>query len=463
MAGPSNRALVRTIIASQLAPPFMFSGVAVALPAMGAELGAGATSLGLVETLFLAGSVSFLLPVGWLADAGDKRTLFKMGLLGFGGCALIIGSLSHLPTLLAVRFLQGVFAAAFAATGPAILADIVPPGARGRAYGASLAATYSGLTLGPIVAGLLIDRIGWRAIFTLGGAALLVAFVLVQFMLQSRWRRPEHLPNPVSVVFVLAAVLSGIAGSATIRRLEVGSTLIGFSFALAAGFVLLQKKLRRPLLDVDALFHNARLRNALIIQLLLYMTAFSSTFMLSVYLQVSLGRPPSEAGRVLAVSTVLMAFTAPFAGRLADRFRPSVLTTLGVGSVLVGTLLGARLGAGSSVAAVAIVLAAQGLGFGLFSSPNMTTIMSSVAASERSMTSALASKARHVGMVSGMLLTTTLVTLFVGHAPVEEHPAEVVALVQWSYAVLAGLNVAALLLSGGSFARGRRPAHPLAG
>src|SRR2546428_675148 len=62
--------LVPLIAVSQFAPPFMVSGVAVALPALGADLGAGATSLGLVESLFLAGSVAFLLPAGRLADAG---------------------------------------------------------------------------------------------------------------------------------------------------------------------------------------------------------------------------------------------------------------------------------------------------------------------------------------------------------------------------------------------------------
>jgi MFS family permease len=75
-----HRLLVWTIVASQFAPPFMFSGVAVALPAMGSDLNAGAMSLGLVETLFLASQLAFLLPVGRLADARDKTTLYKLRL-----------------------------------------------------------------------------------------------------------------------------------------------------------------------------------------------------------------------------------------------------------------------------------------------------------------------------------------------------------------------------------------------
>ena len=54
----------------------MFSGVAVTLPALDADLHAGATALGLVETLFLAGNLGFLLPIGRLADAGAGRAAF---------------------------------------------------------------------------------------------------------------------------------------------------------------------------------------------------------------------------------------------------------------------------------------------------------------------------------------------------------------------------------------------------
>lgn len=434
----------------------MFSGVAVALPALGAELGVGGTTLGLVETLFLAGSVTFLLPVGWLADAGDKRTLFKLGILFFGVSSILLGLTSYVPLILGLRFMQGVAASAFAATGPAILAEIVPAERRGSAYGGSLAATYSGLTLGPIVGGILVDRFGWRAVFFFGGACLLAAAALVQSMLRSRWQWPARPPNVPSVLLVFAAIMSGVLGSAAIEHSGWGGALIGASLVFAAGFVALQRRLERPLLDVDALFRNGVLRNALLVQLLLYMTAFSSTFMLSLFLQVSLDRTAQMAGRVLAISTVLMAVTAPIAGRLADRFRPAVISTLGVLSVLGSTVLGAQLDSAAPIVFVGCVLAAQGLGFGLFSSPNMTTIMGSVPPRALSMTSALASKARHVGMVSGMLLATTLVALAIGDAPVDQHPDEIATLISTAYTVLAGLNFAALAVAAGSMRRRRR-------
>src|SRR5256714_14246696 len=96
--------LVPAIAASQFAPPFMISGVAVALPALGTDLAAGATALSLVETLFLAASVALLLPAGRLADAADKATLYKLGLVAFAAASIATGLVASIAAILLLRF-----------------------------------------------------------------------------------------------------------------------------------------------------------------------------------------------------------------------------------------------------------------------------------------------------------------------------------------------------------------------
>src|SRR5437762_6416739 len=145
--------LVPAIAASQFAGPFMISGVAVALPALGADLHAGATALSLVETLFLAASVALLLPAGRLGDAADKVALFKLGMVAFAAASIATGLATSMPALLALRFVHGVASAAAGASGPAIIADAVPPACRGTAFAVTIGGMYAGLTLGPICAG----------------------------------------------------------------------------------------------------------------------------------------------------------------------------------------------------------------------------------------------------------------------------------------------------------------------
>lgn len=101
----------------------------------------------------------------------------------------------------------------------------------------------------------------------------------------------------------------------------------------------------------------------------------------------------------------------------------------------------------SALAFVVSVLAVQGLGFAFFSSPNLTIIMNSVPADTVSMASALGAKARSLGMVSGMLVTATLISLDFGNAPVERHPLRFVGTMQTSFSILAALTTVALVVS----------------
>ena len=443
-----NRVSARVIIASQFAPPFMFSGVAVALPAMGADLHAGAIYLGLVETLFLASQLCFLLPAGKFADAGDKKSLYKFGVLGFGLCSLLIGITSWMPLILLLRLLQGVTSALISATGPAILAEVVPAERRGRAYGSSIGIIYAGLTLGPICAGYLVHAFGWRSVFLTGGGILLLGYALVSATLPSTWRRPAprsvHIP---SALLIAVAVLSAVAGSSLVNRGVVGYALLGLGVASTLTFIVLQRRVEHPLLNISALMGNAILRNALGIQLLLYMNAFSSLFMLNIYMQVSLHYSAQFSGQVLAAGTLLMAVVAPLSGTLSDRFRPARISSAGVFCVLIATALGLSLGRESGALYVGLIIAIQGMGFALFSSPNMTIIMNSAAADAVSMVSALGAKARSLGMMFGMLIVTVLISITMGNDRIDAHPELFIEIVTKAYLILATLTAIAFIIS----------------
>src|SRR6266581_216832 len=431
--------LVPLIAVSQFAPPFMVSGVAVALPALGADLGAGATSLGLVESLFLAGSVAFLLPAGRLADAGDKASLYKLGLLAFGVTSLLAGLVSSVPLILLLRFIQGAFSALVAVSAPALLADLVPPERRGRAFGSMM---------GPICAGFLVELWGWRAVFIAGGAVLALVCALTQAVLPSSWRRPAlRAVHGPSALLIIAAMLLLALGAASLRAGAPGYALVAAGVVAAALFPAWQRRLERPLLNIELLTHNAVLRNALLAQCFLYTNAFCSVFLLSIYMQVVLGRSPNASGQVLAIGTVLMAAVAPIAGLLADRYRAQAIAGCGVAVVLICPLLAMALDERSSLAHVAAVLAVQGVGFALFSSPNMKIAINSVPAGSASIASALSSTARTLGMLAGMFIAAALVSLNLGNDPVHRDPSRFLDNMRDAFLVLAAVTRVALAVS----------------
>src|SRR3954468_5534070 len=408
---PAHPLLVPAIAASQFAPPFMISGVAVALPALGADLGAGATALSLVETLFLAAAVALLLPAGRLGDAADKATLYKLGMAAFALSSVAIGLVSSVPAILALRLLQGACSAAVQAAGPGLIADAVPRGGRrrgrpppappgpraprARAYGITIGAVYAGLTLGPIFAGFLVELAGWRAVFIAGGAVVLLLLAPIHFMLPATWRRPApRAVHLLSTVLVSAAMLALVGGAATVREGAIGYGAMALGVALLAAFLFLQRRVAQPLVNVEVVARNRVLRNALVVQCLLYCNAFGTTFLLSLHMQSVLGHSPNTAGRVIAVGTLLMAAIAPLAGVLTDRARPAAIASAGVAVALTAALGATQLGAGSPLVFVAVVLAVQGVGFAFFSSPNMTMVMNAVPPERTGIAAALSATAR---------------------------------------------------------------------
>jgi len=444
----ANQTAIRAIIASQFIPPFMFSGVAVALPSMGADLHMGAASLGLVEILFLASQLTFMLPMGRLADTLDKRALYKLAIAAFALASMALAFMPWVAGVLFLRMVQGLCSAIFASTGPALLADMVPPEKRGEIFGKSIGAIYAGLTLGPLCAGLLVDAFGWHSLFIASALLLTAGYILLHYTLPKTKLGSPRGAVHISSVFMMGVIVGALVTASVLTAQGWPALLaLGIGIVTSIAFVRLQLHLDSPLIDVRALIANHALRGALASQVLLYINAFCSVFLLSLYMQVPLQHGPRAAGYVIALGTVCMALAAPYAGKLADKWPRRTLCAAGVSMVLAASI-GALLffGMDTPLVVVGIMLTVQSLGFALFSSPNMTLIMNSVPPSQSGLASALGAKARSMGMVIGMLVTGALMAHAMGTAPVTANPELFMGVMHLNFALLALTSAAALWL-----------------
>lgn len=443
----TDRWLATVLVASNFGPPFLFSGVAVALPDLGRELGASATQLGLVETVFLCANLVFLLPLGRLADASDRRACYLLGLIAFVATVAATAFAGSIETILVLRVLQGLASALYAATGFAVLADLTPPERRGRVFGAAIGVTYAGLACGPLVAGHLVRFAGWRAVFGFGAAAIAACAVVVIARLPRRWRMPTEWPPWGSTALLLAGGTAAVVGSASAGQRWVAATWIAAAAGAAVGFVRLQFRSMRPLLDVRALLANRPLRQALLVQFLLYGNAFCATLLVSLWLQAVRGRSADEAGLWLAVGSASMVVVAPLAGRLTDRIGPDRVAAAGALLVVASSCCGLGLAAGASAWFAVVVTGLQSTGFALFSTPNTARILGSLPKSSSGLASSLAALARSVGMVAGMLVTNAAIAIACGDGAVTANPDGVEAALRSVYAVLCATSALALVVS----------------
>jgi len=178
-----------------------------------------------------------------------------------------------------------------------------------------------------------------------------------------------------------------------------------------------------------------------------YSSTFAVTFLLSLYLQRIQGLPPHRAGTALIAQPIMMASLSPLAGRLSDRIEVRMLASIGMALVALGLGLLSFLGTHTPLVFVVLAIIILGLGYGLFSSPNMNAIMSSVDRRLYGVAAATVGTVRLIGQMLSMSIAILVFTLVIGRVQIDPAVYE-----QLLKSIRIAFSVFALLCFGGIFA-----------
>ena len=460
MKEESDRALQRTAVfvaaMASFMTPFMGSAVNIAVPAIGRQFSMNAVQLGWVATSYMLAAAVFLIPFSRMADIVGRKKVFTVGILVQTLGSLLAALAPSGALLLAFRVVQGVGGAMIFGTGVAILTSVFPPRERGRALGVNVAAVYLGLSLGPVIGGLLTQYLSWRAVFFVHlpiGAAVLV---LIFWKLKGEWAeaRGEGFDWAGAILYglTLVALIVGLS------RLPApkGAWLIGASAAGLCVFVVWESRTAQPLLDIRLFRRNRVFAFSNLAALIHYSATACVGFLLSLHLQYIKGFSPRNAGLVLVVQPIMMALFSPKAGRLSDRVEPRIVASAGMGLTFVGLVLLTRLLNGQTpTALIALCLMLLGLGFALFSSPNTNAVMSSVERRHFGVASGTLSTMRAVGGMLSMGLVMLIFSWIIGPTQItQETPERFPAFVKSAKMALALASALCLVGTFASLARG---------
>ncbi|MDT9689752.1 MFS transporter [Streptomyces sp. P9(2023)] len=318
--------------------------VNVALPSIGADLGAGSAGLSWVANAYLIAFGGLLLLGGRAADLLGHRRVF-LGGLGLLALASALGGLApDAGVLVAARAAQGVGAAFAAAAAFALLLVLFPDGpARHRALGAFAAMGGLGGVLGTVLGGVLTDLLGWRSTLWLNVLAALLLGALALRVLGTK-----TLPADKRHRFDLVGALTVTAGLALVAYALVGAEAHGWLSAptlgtgcagllLLAVFAVVETRTARPLVPPAVLARPA-LRRANVLSALAQMTLFPMFFLVSLYLQSVLGYAPLGGGLGLLPLSLVVVAVAPQTGRLIFRIGLTRAMTLGFALLCAGTV-----------------------------------------------------------------------------------------------------------------------------
>ncbi len=422
---------------------FLISAVNIALPAIEKSFGLDAVALSWVVTSFLLATAMFLLPVGRWGDLTGIRKLFKIGVVIFTIASFMCGFALSGNWLIFFRYLQGFGSAFSSTTGPAILVSAFLPQHRGRVLGISVSAVYLGLAFGPVAGGILTQSYGWRSIFYVSGSLGIITSVISILFLgkDDAYKGISNKTDLKGTFFYMLGLVALVYGSSRIPALSGWLTMLGGTLSLFV-FWFFENRSLQPVIDTKLFTRNRLFAFSNLAALINYSATSAIVFFLSLYLQKIQGFSPRGAGAILVAQAMMMAVFSPIAGRLSDHFQARYFTTIGMTMCSLGLAAFAFLGAATPVWFIIVVLLWVGLGFALFSSPNMNTIMSSVKKNQLGQASGTAASMRVVGQIISMTIATLFFAGMFGSKSIEGVSNELfLRAMRWGFVSFALINV----------------------
>jgi EmrB/QacA subfamily drug resistance transporter len=439
--------LATTMFASFM-NPFMLSAVNIALPQIQTCFNCNATELSWVTNSFLLANAIVLLPLSKASDLFGRVRFFKLGLYLFTLFTFVAAFSNTISMFLIFRALQGIGAAMMQVTGMAIVTAAYPPNKRGVALGLNVGAVYTGLSLGPFIGGILTQWMGWQMIFYLVAPLGAVSILMAQITLREKHIIPEAKQFDIKGSLIYALALVGIVYGGGHLPAKLSWAIWGCGISLFVLFFLFEKRVKVPVLDVELLHSNKPFLYSNLAALIHYGATFGVSFLLSLYLQVSKGLSPRNAGLILIVQPICMAISAPITGRLSDKIRPGLLASIGMFLTLTGLVCLIFVGQGSSIGFITAILIFMGMGYGLFTSPNTNAIMGAVEHKDYGIASGISATMRILGQTFSMMLVTVFMTLFVGKQKLAADTAPMfLQTMQWSFMIFATLCVPGIWFS----------------
>jgi MFS family permease len=353
---------------------------------------------------FMVVAAVLVVSLGRVGDMFGRVRMYNLGFAVFTVASILMsvtwmnGSGGAL-WLIAMRIVQGVGAAFLFANSSAILTDAFPSEQRGLALGINMVSAIAGSFIGLVLGGLLAP-VAWRLVFLISVPVGLFGTVWAYMKLEDRSHRSDakidwlgNITFAVGLIAVLVGITYGIlpygGHSMGWTNPWVLAALIG-GIAILVAFVAIERRVQAPMFRIP-LFKIRAFTAGNLASLLAALSRGGLMFMLIIWLQgiwlpqhgYSFSETPLWAGVYMLPLTVGFLIAGPASGLLSDRFGARPFATGGMVLAALSFVGLERLPVNFDYVAFAALLLLNGIGMGLFASPNRAGIMNSLPPRER--------------------------------------------------------------------------------
>jgi len=392
----------------------------VGLPQVAAALHADAEqAIWFTQAYVLAGTIILLL-IGRLTDIVGRVKIYNLGFAIFTvGSALTSIAMSPIQVIL-FRAIQGLGSAFLITNSVALIADSTPRKDLGLSLGINQIAFRFGAMSGLTISGVILSILDWRALFYINIPVGIFGSIWAHRRLKEVSQTEKGAPFDLVgfILFAVSLLSFLLALTFDAYGLAECSTVIGLVLTAAIAFVLFlvcERKTRDPVLDFK-LFKIKEFAGGVISQMLNAIAWGGVMLLLSLYLQLVKGLNALDAGvRIVPFELAFLIF-GPISGRLSDKFgqRPFVISGLTLTSLSLFLL--STIGVNTSYSDVAVYMMILGSGIGMFSSPNISSVMGSVPAKQRGVASAVRAIFFNVGFTVSLNLAILVMSTVIPYS-----------------------------------------------
>ncbi|HXW36596.1 MAG TPA: MFS transporter [Nitrososphaerales archaeon] len=377
--------------------------VLIGLPTVAAALHADAEQAIWFTQAYTLGSTVALLFIGRVSDVFGRVKVYSIGFSVFTVGSLLTSLSGNPDAFIASRIFQGLGASALFANSAAIITDAFPRGQLGTALGINQIAFRVGSVTGLTVSGLILTFLNWRYLFYINIPIGIFGTLWAAARLHELNKHDN--PPPMDwvgvtsfLVFITTLLLALTFAAYGLGDLLLVAILLAASAGTLVIFVRNEVRSANPALDLN-LLRIREFTGGIVAQLLNALAWGAFLLVISLYLQLVKGLTPLQAGFAILPFDVAFLLVGPLSGRFSDKYGTIPFTTAGLALISLSLFIFSRTSVSTPYSLVAADLVLGGAGSGLFTSPNISSIMSSVPSAERGVASAVRAIFFNVGYV----------------------------------------------------------------
>ena len=415
--------------------------VSLVLPSIARDFKTGIEIAIWVPVIYLLILTVFMTSFGRYSDINGRKKFFIIGLGIFVVGSFLSGISQTIAELLIFRIIQAIGATLLLVNSRAIITDAFPPEERRLAMSIHVTVIYIAIASGPALGSIISEYIGWRNVFFLNvPLGLCLIPITYSKLIESKQSLSKSMDWLGSVLFALT--LSTLLIAITFGPKENWTTIDVYieqiylplfgnfhlwsrifisiplmilpvlSLIFLILFVIVESKVKYPVLDLKMLRHNRLFLSTNLSALFMYTAHFNSIILFSFYLQLIRLFDPIEAAFMISAFPLTVVIVSILVGKYSNLISSRELSVLGMSIVAIALLLMSRITLYSSILFIETSLIILGIGLSLFAAPNTNANLSSVAPDQRSLANGMLGTMRHMGQSLSLAIGASVVGIF---------------------------------------------------